>query len=470
MTSLALDPVDLTDPASFPDGPPHAFLARLRAEAPVWWHPDGLRRSGFWVVTRYDDVRAILLQPTVFINAKGITIEPGEPAGLGEKETERGQGALSYTDPPQHGPLRKVLAQHFTPSRIRALGPLVRGHADRLVRRLAEAGGGDFVTEVVNPYPLVVLAAVLGLPAETEEALHRFVGALGDAKSGGEAPGVDDPARAAATMDFLTAVHELATARLANPGPDLISAMVTGTGEGAALAAERIGGILIQLAIAGQETTRGAGGLGMQVLLEHPQQWARVAADPDLASAAVEEILRFRPPVQYTRRTAAVPAPLSLQEQGQLAKPGDTVYLSIAAANRDPSVFDNADTFDIAAPIRVAIAPVIGRGLALLPGCCLGADGTRTPLRGGRRDRAPDQPCRARHARPEQSVHPLARGAAGHDLTGYPGIWPASAAEIASSPNRLRTRNSRYGARVSSLPPSTPRLWPVTHDDSGPAR
>jgi cholest-4-en-3-one 26-monooxygenase len=372
MTSLALDPVDLTDPASFPDGPPHAFLARLRAQAPVWWHPDGLRRKGFWVVTRYDDLRAILLQPTVFINAQGITIEPGEPAGLGESEAERGQGALSYADPPQHGPLRKVLAQHFTPARIRALGPLVRGHADRLVRRLADAGGGDFVTEVVNPYPLVVLAAVLGLPEETERALHQFVGALGDVKSGGETP---DPARAAATMDFLTAVHDLATARLANPGPDLISAMVTGTGEGAALAAERIGGILIQLAIAGQETTRGAAGLGMQVLLEHPEQWALVTADPSVASAAVEEILRFRPPVQYTRRTAAVDATLTPREQEHIAKAGDTVYLSIASANRDPGVFDDADTFDI---MRPAGSPHLSLGVGTH--FCLGAALARLEL------------------------------------------------------------------------------------------
>ena len=375
MTSLALDPVDLTDPASFPDGPPHAFLARLRAEAPVWWHPDGLRRKGFWVVTRYDDLRAILLQPSVFINGKGITIEPGEPAGLGESETERGQGALSYADPPQHGPLRKVLAQHFTPSRIRALGPLVRGHAVRLVQRLADAGGGDFVTEVVNPYPLVVLAAVLGLPEETEQALHQFVGALGDVKSGGEAPESGDPARTAATIDFLTAVHELATARLAKPGTDLISAMVTGTGEGAALAAERIGGILIQLAIAGQETTRGAGGLGMQVLLEHPEQWALVTADPSRASAAVEEILRFRPPVQYTRRTAAVDAPLTPREQGHIANAGDTVYLSIASANRDPSVFDDADTFDIT---RQSGSPHLSLGVGTH--FCLGAALARLEL------------------------------------------------------------------------------------------
>jgi cholest-4-en-3-one 26-monooxygenase len=335
-----LDPVDLTDPANFGDGPPHAFFARLRAQAPVWWHPDGLRRSGFWVVTRYEDVRSILLSPTVFVNAKGITIEPGEPAGLGDSEAERGQGAFSYTDPPEHGPLRKVLAQHFTPARIRALGPLVRAHADQLVSSFVAAGGGDFVTEVVDPYPLRVLAAVLGLPGETEAALRRFVAALGGSA-------VDDATRTAATIEFLTAVHELATARAAEPGPDLISAMVTGTSEGAGLAAERIGGILIQFAIAGNETTHGAAGLGLQLLLEHPDQFARLVSDPELIPGAVEEMLRFRPPVQYTRRTAAADAPLSLRANALTAAAGDTIYLSIASANRDPDVFADADTFDI---------------------------------------------------------------------------------------------------------------------------
>ncbi len=371
MLTSDLDPVDLTDPANFGDGPPLAFLARLRSTAPIWWHPDGLRRKGFWVVTRYEDVRAILLQPTVFVNAKGITIEPGEPAGLGDSEAERGQGALSYTDPPQHGPLRKVLAQHFTPSRIRALAPLIRDHAGRLVQQLADQGGGDFVTEVVNPYPLRVLAAVLGLPADAEAALHRYVGSLGDSKAMG-----DEAAGAAATMEFLTAVHELAIVRVADPGPDLISAMVTGTSEGAGLAAERIGGILIQLAIAGNETTRGASGLGLQLLLEHPEQWGRLVADPSLSGAAVEEILRFRPPVQYTRRTAAIETPLSSRIPAQTASADDTVYLSIASANRDPEVFESADAFDIWR------APAARPHLALGVGAhfCLGAALARLEL------------------------------------------------------------------------------------------
>jgi cholest-4-en-3-one 26-monooxygenase len=374
MSQLELGRVDLTDPANFRDGPPHEFLARLRADAPIWWHPDGLRRNGFWVVTRYEDVRSILLQPSVFVNAQGITIEPGEPAGLGDSEQERGQGALSYTDPPQHGPLRKVLAQHFTPARIRALGPLVREHANRLVGRLADAGGGDFITEVVDPYPLRVLAAVLGLPAETEEALHRYVGALGEVKSDGSAS--DDRARQAATIDFLGAVRELASMRGAHPGPDLISAMVTGSSEGAGLAAERIGGILIQLAIAGNETTRGGGGLGMKVLLENPAQWAVLTAEPARVPAAVEEILRLWPPVQYTRRTAAIEAELSTREHASTCEPGDTVYLSIASANRDPEVFEDADTFDIerAAGARSHLALGVGAHF------CLGAALARLEL------------------------------------------------------------------------------------------
>lgn len=343
-----LDPVDLTDPASFPDGPPYEFLRRLQQQAPVWWHPDGLRRSGFWVVTRYEDVRAVLLAPTTYINAHGITIEPGEPAGLGNSEDERGQGALSYTDPPQHGPLRKLLAQHFTPARIRALAPLVRDHAQRLVGGLVDRGGGDFVTEVVDPYPLIVLSAVLGLPDETASAMRSFVAAMDGSKgSGGDR---DEAAAASATVDFLGAVHELATARLREPGPDLMSAMVAGSGEGAGLAAERMGGILIQLAIAGNETTRGAAGLGMRLLLDHPDEWAAVVRDRALVPMAVEEMLRFRPPVQYTRRTAAVTAPLGISAGSPVAAMGDVIYLSIAAANRDPEIFPDGDRFQIERP------------------------------------------------------------------------------------------------------------------------
>jgi cytochrome P450 len=157
----------------------------------------------------------------------------------------------------------------------------------------------------------------------------------------------DPNAGAVATMEFLTAVRALASERMREPGPDLISAMVTGTSESAGVAAERIGGILIQLAIAGNETTRGASGLGMRVLLEHPDQWAEIVREPELVSPAVEEMLRFRPPVQYLRRTAAQQAPLSAVAGTPTASSGDTVYLSIASANRDPEAFDRPGDFDI---------------------------------------------------------------------------------------------------------------------------
>ena len=217
MTSLALDPVDLTDPASFPDGPPHAFLARLRAEAPVWWHPDGLRRNGFWVVTRYDDVRAILLQPTVFVNAQGHHDRAG-----GAGRPRRFGGRTGPGSAVLHRPSAARPAAQGARAALHALADPGPGAAGaRPCRSPRPAAGGRrrrrFRHRGRRPLSARVLAAVLGLPEETEAALHRFVGALGDAKSGGEAPGVDDPARAAATIEFLTAVHELATARLANP-------------------------------------------------------------------------------------------------------------------------------------------------------------------------------------------------------------------------------------------------------------
>ena len=366
-TTIEARAADLTDPATFVDGPPHAFLAALRRDAPVWRHPATPRHAGFWVVTRHDDVHDVLLRPTTFVNAYGITIDPDEPAGLPSGEAERGQGALSYTDPPDHRPLRQLLARHFTPGRVRALTPLVDAHARGLVQRFVDAGGGDFVEAVAAPYPLRVLAAVLDLPAETEAALHRFV----------EAPGGD----ASATAEFLVAVHELAAERTRQPGDDLISAMVAGRGEGGARAAERFGGILVQLAIAGQETTRAASGQGVRLLAEHPDQRAAIARDPATAvPRLVEEVLRLRPPVHYTRRTvspALDEAPtIGTDGRARAVEPGDVVYLSIASANRDESVVDDGDRFDAArTPERSHLSLGVGAHY------CLGAALARLELR-----------------------------------------------------------------------------------------
>src|SRR5206468_4991754 len=110
-----------------------------------------------------------------------------------------------------------------------------------------------------------------------------------------------------------------------SPGDDLISAMVAGDG----VDPERLGGVLIQLAVAGNETTRAASGSGMRLLADHADQRKALVAEPALAASVVEEVLRFRPPVHYLRRTVAEPATISAQP----VKPGEIVYLSIASAN-----------------------------------------------------------------------------------------------------------------------------------------
>jgi cholest-4-en-3-one 26-monooxygenase len=366
--AVGVPAVDLTDPATFRDGPPHGFFARMRRECPVWWHdrPDA---PGFWVVTRYDDVVDVIGRPDVFVNRWGVTIDPNEPAGAGADEPERGQGALSYTDPPWHRPLRRVLSPHFTPGRMRALEDVVRAHAERLVDRFAAQGGGDFVADVAYPYPLRVLSAVLGLPTETADALFRFVG---------ESDGASQEARALATQQFLEAAGALAAERRRRPGDDLVSAMVSGSGEGAQLAAARFGGIVIQLAIAGNETTRAALSQGVRLLAERPELGDAIRADRSFAAAMVEEVLRYRSPVHYTRRTVAAAGEGGdgATIAGRPVNPGDIVYLALASANRDETVFEHPDRFD---PTRRFERAHLGLGIG--EHFCLGAALARLELR-----------------------------------------------------------------------------------------
>ncbi|MCB0994592.1 MAG: cytochrome P450 [Acidimicrobiales bacterium] len=356
---------NLADPATFVDGPPHAFFARLRREEPVWWH-ERCDAPGFYVVTRYDDVVDVLGDQTGFVNRHGVTIEPGEPAGLPLGEPERGQSALSYTDPPHHRLVRKVLAPHFTPARVRRLEPLVRTHAERLVGDFVAAGGGDFVSDVARPYPLRVLSAVLGLTPAADAALVRFVD-----QTAGASPEV----RAAETSAFITAAGELADERRANPGDDLISAMVSGD-DTTSLAASRLGGILVQLALAGQETTRAASATGVRLFADLPEVRCLLLDDPALVGGAVEELLRYRSPVHYTRRTVPLDAEAQPTVAGRPIEPGSIVYLSLASANRDEGVFADGDRFD---PTRSFDRPHLGLGLGAH--YCLGASLARLELR-----------------------------------------------------------------------------------------
>lgn len=357
---------DLSDPGTFVDGPPHAFFAHLRREEPVWWH-ERRDHPGFFVISRYADVVDVLDRTDTFVNRHGVTIEPNEPAGLPLGEAERGQGALSYTDAPFHRPVRRVLSPHFTPARMRGLDALVRSHAERLVGAFVAEGGGDFVTEVARPYPLRVLAAVLGLTPEADDALVRFVD-----QSAGTAP--DERARV--TADFLAAAHALAEQRRAEPGDDLVSAMVRDDGSDNALAASRFGGILVQLALAGQETTRAAASHGLRLLLSEPGVREQLLADRTLVAGAVEELLRYRSPVHYTRRTVPLDAPADAVVAGRTLPPGAIVYLSLASANRDETVFAEPDRFD---PARRSDRPHLGLGLGMHH--CLGASLARLELR-----------------------------------------------------------------------------------------
>jgi cholest-4-en-3-one 26-monooxygenase len=252
---------------------------------------------------------------------------------------------------------------------MRGLEDLVRAHAEGLVDRFAARGGGDFVRDVAYPYPLRVLSAVLGLPPDTEDALFRFVG---------QTDGATQHERLLATRAFLEAAGTLAAERREHPGDDLVSAMVSGSGDGAALAAARFGGIVIQLAIAGNETTRAASAHGVRLLAERPELAEAIRGDRSFAAAMVEEVLRYRSPVHYTRRTVAAAGEGGdgALIGGRPVDPGAIVYLALSSANRDEAVFEDPDRFD---PTRRYERAHLGLGIG--EHFCLGAALARLELR-----------------------------------------------------------------------------------------
>jgi cytochrome P450 len=328
---------DLSDPDTFNDGFPHAAFARLRREAPVWFHERdfGGTGPGFWVVSRYEDVKWVGTHPRIFSSAKGVTIRTDA------SQVEMGQSSMLFMDPPQHGRYRRLVAPVFTPRRLAELEERVRLRARAIVDAVAPRGECDFVTDLAAELPLQMISDLMGVPQEQRavvfEASNRIIGSE-DPDFGGT---VQDAERGA--MDLFVLAHSLAEERLANKRDDIISALLHGEVDGERMTPIQFDGFFALLAIAGNETTRNQTSHGMRLLLEHPEERRRLAADPSLLPSAIEEMLRYNPPVMYFRRTATQDVELA----GQRIREGDKVTLYYPSANRDENVFPEPDRFDI---------------------------------------------------------------------------------------------------------------------------
>lgn len=318
---------------------PYRHWQALRDRDPVHRSP-----LGYWVLSRYEDIARFTRHPALSIDARNAA------AGMRDKITRRalgdtqlGKHAILNIDPPDHTRLRRLLGPAVTPRAIERLRPWMERFVDeRLVRAGSEGGRMELVDDLAFPLAFAVISRILGMPHTEDEQLRRWTGVLVESLEVLTGPKmVQTMARAA---DEMTAyVREVLAWKSRNPADDLMSALLAAE-HGGALSHEELIDQVILLYNAGHETSLNLIGNGTLALLRHRDQLERLQADPELDGNAVEELLRFDPPVQLSRRITREEVTVA----GRTIPAGSLVVCILASANRDRARWgEGADTVDL---------------------------------------------------------------------------------------------------------------------------
>jgi cytochrome P450 len=329
--------VALLDPAHSAD--PYPGYARWRSRRPVW--PVDERLS---VVSSHAACDAAL-RDTRLGHAEAPAARRlisqaggGEPGGAPPEPERR---SFLMMNPPDHTRLRRLVSRAFTPATVRRLAPRIEElTADWLAAAVDGDGPVDLVTTLAAPLPVAVISDLLGIPAADRQLLVTWSDALARGLDPAFLVPADEVARQlAARQEFAAYLADLARYRREKPGPDLLSALVQVRDSGDQLTDAELISTCVLLLVAGHETTTGLIGMGALALARRPREFAKLAAQPDLAGPAVEEFLRFDSPVQLTARFA-----LADTAVGEVPVPaGSAVLLLLAAANRDPALCPDPD-------------------------------------------------------------------------------------------------------------------------------
>jgi cholest-4-en-3-one 26-monooxygenase len=328
--------VDLTDLDTFVQGVPHDQFDRIRAEAPVYFHPE-TEGAGFWCITRYDDLHQVSHEWEVFSSEWGITLYEA----LTEEQLEQNRMMMLMMDPPRHTKLRLLVNKGFTPRMIGRLHDQVRTIARDIVDNVIERGECDFVVDVAAELPLQVIAEMMGVPQDDRHKVFDWSNRMIGSEDPEYAVSAEN-AMAAATEMFVYA-NELAARKRAKPSDDIISVLLQAEVEGERLSDIEFDLFFELLAVAGNETTRNLISHGMLALMENPDQRALLLEDPTRMKSTVDEMLRYASPVMYMRRTART----AFELRGEQINEGDKVALWYIAANHDPNVYTDPHRFDI---------------------------------------------------------------------------------------------------------------------------
>jgi pimeloyl-[acyl-carrier protein] synthase len=361
---------------------PYPLYHRLRAEDPVHRSP-----LGFWVLTRHADVLAVLRDPRMSRDPRRSERVALLRASAEVDEllaAEEAAPSMLFVDPPDHTRLRTLVNKAFTPAAVERLRPRVEELVAGLLDRAAGTGSMDVVEELAYPLPVTVICELFGVPEADRDRFRAWSRGLVH---------LLDPLVAADALERALRARQalrgylggLIAERRAHPAGDLLTALIAAEDQGHQLSEAE----LVSLLVAGHETTVNLIANGMLALLRDPQARARLRADPALARSAVEELLRYDSPVQFTSRHALE----DLDVGGRRVRAGETVVAVLGAANRDPAQFPDPDRLDLArapnrhlafgggihfclgAPLaRMEAAVAIPALLARLPGLELGPE------------------------------------------------------------------------------------------------
>lgn len=334
---------------------PFPWYAEMRRESPI--HVD--HHSGVLSVFGYDDVQRALSDYEAFSSERGQRVDSA---------TSALSTSLISSDPPRHRQLRNLVTQAFTPRAIAQLAPRIMTIIGELFDQVAAAGRMDFVEDFSEPLPVIVIAEMLGIPISERAQFKRWSDAIVSTTA----------APAEGQLTFMDAQREMAiffgrllAERRVEPRDDLISHLITAEIEGQRLTEIELIGFCVLLLVAGNETTTNLLGNAILCFDEHPDVYERLRAQPDLIPGAIEEVLRYRSPVQSMYRVATGETSLG----SIVTRPGQPVIAWIGSANRDEARFPNAHIFDIERAPNRHLA--FGHGIHF----CLGAPLARLEAR-----------------------------------------------------------------------------------------
>lgn len=324
---------------------PYPIYERLRRDDPV----HRMRLINAWSLTEYEDAQTVLQDHRRFSS--------------GDNKLEYAPyRTMLDMDPPDHTRLRSLVSKAFTPRAVAALGPRV----DEIVQELLNDLGGkkqfDLIREFAYPLPVIVIAEMLGIPAEDRDRFNVWSNDIALAVE----PVLtnEEIGRVKRASDEIVAYfEEIIAQRRDRPEEDMLSALLAAEEAGDKLTHDELIGTLMLLLVAGNETTRSLIGNGMLALLKNPAQLQRLREGPELLDSAIDELLRYDSPVQFIIRVVMEDTEL----QGRRLRAGQKMMILVGAANRDPSVFSDPNALDIGRQEKSHIS--FGRGIHY----CLGS-------------------------------------------------------------------------------------------------